>query len=82
MSKVIIYSKDYCPFCVRAKNLLNQKRVSFEEIMVDKDPKLFSELKEKSGMLTVPQIFVDDKLIGGFTELAELDRQGKLDLWR
>ena len=79
MSKVIIYSKDFCPFCVRAKNLLNQKGISFEEIMVDKDPKLFSELKEKSGMLTVPQIFIDDKLIGGFTELAELDNQGKLD---
>lgn len=79
MPKVVIYSKDFCPFCVRAKNLLNQKKVSFEEIMVDKDPKLFSELKEKSGMLTVPQIFIDDKLIGGFTELAELDSQGKLD---
>ncbi len=79
MAKIILYSKDYCPFCVRAKNLLNQKKVSFEEIMVDKDPKLFSELKEKSGMLTVPQIFIDDKLIGGFAELAELESQGKLD---
>lgn len=79
MAKVVIYSKTYCPFCVRAKNLFNNKGVAFEEIMVDTDPELFAELKKKSGMMTVPQIFIDDQLIGGFTELAELDQQGKLD---
>ncbi len=79
MAKVVIYSKTYCPFCVRAKNLLDGKSVAYEEIMVDSDPELFEQLKKKSNMMTVPQIFINDKLIGGFTELAELDSQGKLD---
>ncbi len=79
MAKVVIYSKTYCPFCVRAKNLLDGKGVAYEEIMVDSDPELFAELKKKSNMMTVPQIFIDEKLIGGYTELAELDSQGGLD---
>lgn len=79
MAKVVVYSKTYCPFCVRAKNLLEGKGVAFEEIMVDSDPELFAELKKKSGMMTVPQIFIDDKLVGGFTELADLDQKGELD---
>jgi glutaredoxin 3 len=79
MAKVVIYSKTYCPFCVRAKSLFDGKGVSYEEIMVDADPQLFVDLKKKTGMMTVPQIFIDDKLIGGFTELAELDSQGGLD---
>ena len=79
MSKVIVYSKNHCPYCVRAKNLLNEKEVEFEEIMVDRDPKLFAELRKKSGMLTLPQIFIDDQLVGGFSELSELENQGKLD---
>lgn len=79
MAKIVIYSKTYCPFCVRAKNLLEDKGVTFEEVMVDSDPALFEELKKKSGMMTVPQIFIDDKLVGGYTELADLDSQGQLD---
>lgn len=79
MAKVVVYSKDYCPFCVRAKSLLDGKGVPFEEIMVDQDPELFAELKKKSGMMTVPQIFIDDKLVGGYTELAELESKGELD---
>jgi glutaredoxin 3 len=79
MAKVVIYSKTYCPFCVRAKNLLNGKGVAFEEVMVDSDPELFNQLKQKSGMLTVPQIFINDQLVGGYTELADLDSQGQLD---
>ena len=79
MAKVVIYSKNYCPFCVRAKSLLDGKGVSYEEIMVDQDPQMFEDLKKKSGMMTVPQIFIDDKLIGGYTELAALDGEGGLD---
>ena len=79
MAKVVIYSKTYCPFCVRAKSLLSDKGVAFEEIMVDSKPELFTELKQKTGMMTVPQIFIDDKLVGGYTELAELDEKGELD---
>ena len=79
MAKVVVYSKTYCPYCVRAKNLLDGKNVPFEEIMVDSDPALFADLKKKSGMLTVPQIFIDDKLVGGYTELAALEDKGELD---
>lgn len=79
MAKVVIYSKTYCPFCVRAKNLFDNKGVAYEEIMVDSDPQLYTDLKQRTGMMTVPQIFIDDKLIGGFTELAALDGEGGLD---
>ena len=79
MAKVVIYSKNYCPFCVRAKSLFESKGVEFEEIMVDAKPELFVELKQKTGMMTVPQIFINDNLVGGYTELAELDQKGELD---
>ena len=79
MAKVVIYSKTYCPFCVRAKSLLSSKGVDFEEIMVDSKPELFAELKAKTGMMTVPQIFINDELVGGYTELAALDDSGELD---
>lgn len=78
MAKVTIYSKTYCPFCVRAKSLLESKGADFEEIMVEK-ASAFAELKERTGMRTVPQIFINDKLIGGYTELAALDEEGRLD---
>ena len=79
MAKVVIYSKTYCPFCVRAKSLFDDKGVSYEEIMVDSDPQMFMDLKKKTGMMTVPQIFIDDELIGGYTDLAAFDQQGGLD---
>jgi len=81
MAKVTIYSKTYCPYCVRAKKLLENKGVPFEEIMVDSDPKLFADLKQKTGMMTVPQIFINEKLVGGYTELAGLEDRGELDSW-
>ena len=81
MAKVMIYSKTYCPYCVRAKSLFDTKGVSYEEVMVDDKPELFAELKQKSGMMTVPQIFINDKLVGGYTELAELESNGELDSW-
>lgn len=77
--KVVIYSKQICPFCDRAKALLKNKNVTFEEIMVDNDPSLYQKLKEQTGLLTVPQIFINDELIGGFTDLAALERDGELD---
>ncbi len=79
MPKVVIYSKNYCPFCVRAKNLLNQKGVAFEEIFIDDKPEEYAELKARTGWMTVPQIFINDTFIGGFTELAALEAQAKLD---
>lgn len=79
MAKVIIYSKTYCPYCVKAKRLLSSKNVSFEEIMLDDTPEAFADLKQKTGMMTVPQIFINDRLIGGYTDMAELDEKGELD---
>lgn len=79
MANIQIYSKQHCPFCVRAKNLLESKGVAYEEIMVDNDPDLYASLKKRTGMLTVPQIFINDKLVGGYTDLADLDAKGELD---
>lgn len=79
MAKVIIYSKTHCPFCDRAKALFDNKNVPYEEIMVDEKPELYQKLKEQTGLLTVPQIFINDELIGGYTDLAALEREGELD---
>jgi GrxC family glutaredoxin len=79
MPKIQIYTKSYCPYCDRAKALFKNKGVTFEEISVESDPELYSQLKQKTGMMTVPQIFINDELIGGYTDLAELDQKGLLD---
>ena len=80
MATVEIYTTDFCPFCVRAKNLLTNKGVAFEEIPVDGDPARRQEMMERSGGgRTVPQIFIDNKSIGGSDDLAALDRTGELD---
>lgn len=79
MAKVVIYSKVRCPYCVAAKNLFNSKGVAFEEIMMDNKPDEYAALKERTGMMTVPQIFINDQLIGGYDDLSDLNDQGKLD---
>ena len=79
MAKVVVYSKSYCPYCDRAKALFKSKGVSFEEINLDDTPDAFTALKNRTGMMTVPQIFINDQLIGGFQELATLEREAKLD---
>lgn len=79
MAKVIMYTKAWCPYCTHAKRLLESKQQSFEEINLEDDPAAFEELRKKTGMRTVPQIFINDELIGGFQELSELDQQGKLE---
>lgn len=79
MKKVIVYSKDYCPYCDRAKALLKKKGVSFEAVELENDPEGFEALKAKTGWMTVPQIFIGDQMIGGYTDLAALDRSGELD---
>ena len=66
--EVVIYTKDYCPYCVRVKNYLNSQKIDFKQIRVDEDPKLYEELKSRTNHLTVPQIFVDGKFIGGANE--------------
>lgn len=80
MKKVVVYSKDYCPYCVRAKELLRSKGVSFEEIAVDVRPEELNVMIERSGgRRSVPQIFVDDFHVGGCDELYEMENRGKLD---
>lgn len=79
MPKVIVYSSDYCPYCSRAKYLLEQKRVAFEEIKVDNKPQIRAEMAQKAGRTSVPQIWIDDLHVGGCDDLFALDRAGKLD---
>ena len=79
MAKVLIYTKSNCPYCVRAKDLLGRKGVKFDEIYLDDKPEEYATLKARTGLMTVPQIFIDDELVGGYTELAALDREAKLD---
>ncbi|MEO0819110.1 MAG: glutaredoxin 3 [Pseudomonadota bacterium] len=79
MSDVVIYAKDYCPFCRRAKALLAAKGVAFTEYEVTDDAARFAEMVERSGRRTVPQIFIDGRHIGGSDDLAALEARGDLD---
>lgn len=79
MPEIIVYSKDVCPYCVRAKMLLQRKGAAFTEIKIT-DEKIKEEMIKKSGgRMTVPQIFIGEKHIGGFDDLHALDVAGKLD---
>ena len=80
MAQVVVYSSGFCPFCFWAKGLLNDKNVAFEEIRIDKTPGAHEEMLARSnGQTTVPQIFIDDFHVGGFTDLQALDRAGDLE---
>ena len=80
MAKVEIYTKQYCPYCSRAKALLSQKGVDFEEYDISMGgPKRAEMLERAKGGSTVPQIFVNDRHLGGCDDIMALDRQGKLD---
>ena len=73
-----MFSTDPCPFCNQAKALLESRGLSFEEINLSKDPEGRAELAARTGMMTFPQVFVGEELIGGFNELQEADRSGRL----
>ncbi len=77
--KVTVYTKQNCPYCVRAKALLGKKGVTFEEISVEGRDDLRGWLVERTGQMTVPQIFAGDRPLGGYTDVAALDADGKLD---
>ena len=79
MAQVIIYSSDWCPFCTRAKTLLSNKGVKFEEIRVDGKPDVRVKMAEKAKRTSVPQIWIDELHVGGCDELFDLERGGKLD---
>ena len=82
MAKVEIYTKTFCGFCVRARHLLESKGVEFEEYVIDGGGAKREEMIQRAkGRMTVPQIFIDGRHVGGCTELYELDRDGKLNDW-
>jgi glutaredoxin 3 len=79
MPKVVIYTTNYCPYCLGAKALLRSKKIEFEEIDVTDDLALRAEMEHRSIRRTVPQIFIDAQPIGGFDDIKRLDAKGELD---
>jgi glutaredoxin 3 len=77
--RVLIYTSGYCPYCIWAKRLLDAKGAGYEELRVDREPGLRQEMTRRSGRHTVPQIFIGDLHVGGFDDLAAMERAGRLD---
>ena len=80
MAKVLMYSTRVCPYCRMAERLLEKKGVQAEKVMVDENPARRDEMVRLSGRTSVPQIFIDATHVGGYMELAELERAGRLDM--
>ncbi len=78
MKKVEFYSADWCPFCMRAKALLDARGIEYEEINVDRIPGFREKLVEMTGRMTIPQIIIDGEPVGGYDDIAALDRAGEL----
>lgn len=79
MPRIEIYSKTSCGFCRRAKTLLEEKGLDFDEILIDKERGMRDRMIEETGRRTVPQIFVEGRHVGGHDELAALEDAGRLD---
>ena len=80
MKKVVIYTGPMCNFCSAAKHLLNKKKISYVEIDIGYDEKKREEmLKKSNGAKTIPQIFIEEKHVGGYVELKALENKGELD---
>lgn len=77
---VVMYGKWLCPYCIMARRLLKNKGVEYKEISVSWSWKRWNEMKQKSGGNTVPQIFINDEPLGGYDDIAALDKEGELDL--
>ena len=78
-TNVIIYTSAHCHYCIEAKKLLEKKQIEYNEIRIDVEPTRLQEMIERSGRRTVPQIFINHKSIGGYTDLRELEKSGALD---
>ena len=78
-SDTVMYSTAWCPYCAAARNLLNNKSVSFTEIVISGNAELRDEMQNRSGSTSVPQIFIGERHIGGFDELSALNNSGELD---
>ena len=79
MERIRIYTTRWCGFCVRAKALLDSRELAYEEVVLDDDPAFRQTVYDLTGRWTVPQILIDGRPIGGYTELWRLDREGRLD---
>lgn len=76
---IVMYGTRFCPYCVRARQVLEQKGVAYTDIAVDADPVQRRRMEDLSGRLTVPQIWIDEVHVGGFDELWQLEQRGELD---
>ena len=79
LADVVVYRTPYCPYCVRAAMLLQRKGVPFREVDVSNDPEARERLVRETGQRTVPQIFINGASVGGYDDIAQLDRRGALD---
>ena len=79
MTHVFMYTQTYCPFCNRAKQLLESKGIAWEEVNLDAEPARRAEMVERCGRTSVPQIWIADAHVGGCEELLELETRGQLD---
>ncbi|MBM5571124.1 MULTISPECIES: glutaredoxin 3 [Deefgea] len=81
MSTITMYSTRSCPFCVQAENLLQRKGLAVNKILVDQNQDDFVTMVERTARRSVPQIFVGNRHVGGFTDLVALEQSGQLDEW-
>ncbi|MFC5694190.1 glutaredoxin 3 [Pseudomonas sp. GCM10022186] len=79
MADIVVYSSAWCPYCIRAKQLLDSKGARYEEISVDGNPAVRAEMTRKAGRTSVPQIWIGQAHVGGCDDLYALERAGKLD---
>jgi glutaredoxin 3 len=79
MPNVLMYATGTCPYCINAERLLTSKGVVINKIRVDLQPELRAEMTQKTGRRTVPQIYINDKHVGGYDDLRALDVSGELD---
>ena len=79
MAKIELYCSGFCSYCVMAERLLENKGAEYDVLRIDNDSKLYEEMLTRSQRRTVPQIFINDQHIGGYDDLAQLDREGGLD---
>lgn len=79
MSNIVVYATEFCPYCRRARALLDSKRVRYVVLDVNQDPGLWNEIAERTGRDTVPQIFIGDRHVGGCDDLFALERCGELE---
>jgi glutaredoxin 3 len=78
-NKITVYTTEPCSFCIRAKELLKKRGLEFEEISLAKDPDGRTELVQKTGMMSFPQILIGDEVLGGYREALEADKAGRLE---